>query len=305
MAPNAPLPLGAASATVGARVLRLALVVTRAETRAYCDALGLAYADDESNGDAAFLRNRVRAACAGVHARPHVRAEILTLAGDARARIAVLDREAACAIAAATDDGAVWLSRPVLREMPAATAAHAFRIAIVRLLGDARDFGRQHYATMAAATGARTGAVFEMPRGVVVTVDPAAIAVSRGRLAAQAIDAASSTRCRMRVISEAGGCAWSRRAGSSGRARRSSRRRGPCCGRAVRGIAWRSPAAGTRSCSLYTDRKVPRRERDAAPVIACGSAVIWTPFGGGLASADAGTPLVVEARRRTAAPATG
>jgi hypothetical protein len=29
----------------------------------------------------------------------------------------------------------------------------------------------------------------------------------------------------------------------------------------------------------YVDRKIPRRDRDAAPVIACESEVLWTPFG--------------------------
>jgi hypothetical protein len=29
----------------------------------------------------------------------------------------------------------------------------------------------------------------------------------------------------------------------------------------------------------YTDRKVPRRERDAAPVIAAGRDIFWTSYG--------------------------
>ena len=38
----------------------------------------------------------------------------------------------------------------------------------------------------------------------------------------------------------------------------------------------------------YIDRKVPRRERDAAPVIAHGGEVLWTPFGPPVASGPGG-----------------
>jgi tRNA(Ile)-lysidine synthetase-like protein len=46
----------------------------------------------------------------------------------------------------------------------------------------------------------------------------------------------------------------------------------------------------------YVDRKVPRRERDAAPVIALGGEVFWTPFGPAQAGAS-GRPFTVRAQR--------
>jgi tRNA(Ile)-lysidine synthetase-like protein len=47
----------------------------------------------------------------------------------------------------------------------------------------------------------------------------------------------------------------------------------------------------------YVDRKVPRRERDGTPVIATGSDVWWTPFGG-VASLEAGAAFRVTCERR-------
>jgi len=47
---------------------------------------------------------------------------------------------------------------------------------------------------------------------------------------------------------------------------------------------------------FYVDRKVPRRERDAAPVIAVGRDVLWTPFGA-CAEADVGDAYGVRCER--------
>jgi hypothetical protein len=46
----------------------------------------------------------------------------------------------------------------------------------------------------------------------------------------------------------------------------------------------------------YVDRKVPRRERAAAPVIAIGGEVLWTPFGSAARRVE-GEPYAVRSVR--------
>ena len=57
-------------------------------------------------------------------------------------------------------------------------------------VGDARDVERRHYAVLARAAAAATGSTFELPRGVVVTVDPDAVVVSIGAPRVRRIDGA-------------------------------------------------------------------------------------------------------------------
>ena len=56
--------------------------------------------------------------------------------------------------------------------LPSEVVPYAYRLALVRLLGDARDFERRHYARLSGAADAATGSMLELPRGVVVTVFP-------------------------------------------------------------------------------------------------------------------------------------
>ena len=55
---------------------------------------------------------------------------------------------------------------------------------------------------------------------------------------------------------------------------------------------------GTKKLSdVYVDAKVPRRERDAAPVIAVGGVVVWSPLVEGKWLEGGCGDLVVTARR--------
>jgi tRNA(Ile)-lysidine synthetase-like protein len=47
----------------------------------------------------------------------------------------------------------------------------------------------------------------------------------------------------------------------------------------------------------YVDRKIARRERDAAPVIACGGDVLWTPFGTAADTSACDRAFRIEAER--------
>ena len=278
---------GMAPETVVAGVIiaRPALCLTRTETRAYCEAADLAFIDDATNNDRTFTRNRVRLDVLpqDPDARDLARTSLLRIGDDARRTAALLDAEAAPAI---IDIGssAVRLSRATLRQLASAIAAHAFRAAIVQLVGDARDIDRRHYALLASAIEARTGAVFELPRGIIVTVDARELLFTVGAPVVPVIDATFAAQLPF--------------AGTVGGWRIDVSRSVPG------GLQLRFPPAavvrgrrpgdrvhlrgGTKKLQdVFIDLKVPRRDRDGVPVIASGSDVLWTPFRAAEQSSDA------------------
>jgi tRNA(Ile)-lysidine synthase len=281
------------------RLVRPLLGLSRAETRAYCAAHGIAVVDDASNGDVRFLRNRVRRdllpALEAVD--PGARRAVLRLAEEARESIgAVASVVGALVVGGA--DGNVQLSRAVLRTLPDELAPHAYRSALVRLLGDAGDFDRRHYAILRRAHEASTGSTFALPRGVVATVDPAAIVLSRGPLGGAEIDASVAHPLPFTGVLGA----WHIDVVP---AEREGDLRLPAEA-VVRGrrpgdrIAPRGMRGHKKLQDYYVDRKVPRRDRDAAPVIAAGAEVLWTPFGGAAADVAGAVSYGVSCARTAA-----
>jgi tRNA(Ile)-lysidine synthetase-like protein len=273
---------GAGEADGGIVVARPLLCVTREETRAFCGLRGIAFEDDETNADRSFARNRVRLDVlpAMEAARPGARASLLRLADAARETVAALEQAAAAAIVGRGGDGVV-LSRAVLRTMAETLAPYAYRLAIEQVLGHARDFERKHYAIMSRAAEARTGAVFELPHGLVALVEHDAVIVSRGTPSPPAIDAGFEAA----VPFEGVVGLWSLRVvrADDGGVRLGAeavvRRRRPGDRMRLRG--------GTKKLQdVFVDLKVPRRERDAVPVIAAGGDVVWTPFVAGVGGGD-------------------
>lgn len=304
MLPQSPLP--ARDATT-ASLVRPLLCVSRAETRAYCRASGLAFSDDETNADTSLLRNRVRLEIIPAMERdaPGVRERLLAVAEESRDAVAALEAVAGAALRP-SDDGHVHLDRAVLRAMPDAVVPYAYRLAVARLLGDARELGRRHYARLAAAAHGRTGAEIELPRGIVVTVDPSEVIVSVGRLVAPAIG--PSIELPLPYSGDLGAwrvdvaCADAAAPGEA--ALPTARLQAPCSvlplppGAVLRGRrpGDRVPALRKKLQDAYVDAKVPRRERDAAPVIAAGADVLWTPLLR-LRPHDAGAPHRIGAAR--------
>lgn len=312
-------------------VVRPVLGCTRGELRAWCAARRLAYVDDASNEDVAYLRNRVRhdvlprmeAEEAGVRAR------MLAVADAASARVEALAREAAVVVRAAHAEigvAHVVLDRALLREMVDDVAAHAYRLAVMSVLGDAREFDRRHYATMTGAARGATGAAYEMPRGVVVTVDAAEVIVSRGALALPGIDPNEEHAAPWAGVMGAwwvevwvGDGGWRMEDGRGDGQERRGSSVGGCSGGAVgdgsatsassetSGAVVRGRRAGDwvrlrgggrkKLSDVYVDAKVPRRERDAAPVIAVGAEVVWSAVVDVVSQGAGGGGCVVRAWR--------
>jgi tRNA(Ile)-lysidine synthase len=265
----------------GPRLVRPLLGVSRDETHAYCAARAIAFSVDASNADHRFLRNRIRGTVlpAVDAAMPEGRTAILALADEARAGIEAII-PVVDALIVDDDAGRVRIARAGLRSLAPALVAHAYRRALLRLLGDAREFEQRHYAILARAHAGRTGSTFEMPRGVVATVEYDAVVLSIGVLPRAVID--GTVEHALPFIGVLGG--WRIEVLASGDGD------GPHVlalpdGAVVRGrragdrIQPRGMRGHKKLQDYYVDRKVPRRERDAAPVIAAGGDVLWTTFG--------------------------
>jgi tRNA(Ile)-lysidine synthase len=297
MAPDARWPLGGADAR---RVVRPLLGITRDETRAYCEEHGIAFVDDPSNEARVHLRNRVRHELLPEIdiGTPEARQIIARLADQTRDGIERLEAATAHALIDHGNDGdGVRLSRAALREMTPALAPYALRQALRRLLGDERDYGRRHFDVMSAAADARTGSTLHLPRGVVLTVDPHELLLTVGTPVTHAVPDGDHPLpfegtlggWRLRVTPSAPGdpAAMPMPADAVVRRRRPGDRIQP-----------RGMSGHKKLQDYYTDRRVPRRERDAAPVIAHGADVLWTPFGVAEPMVDEGaTPFTVAAER--------
>lgn len=299
MMSDAPFPIGNARSTGAPRLLRPLLRVTRAQTRAWCADHGIAYADDATNEDRSLLRNRVRLdVLRRVFAEePESGNAILAMAATAKATVSALDAAALAAVPLDFDGTIVTLPRAALRALSAELMPYVYRRALVQLLGDARDIGRKHYAMLADVAAARTGAMFELPRNVVVTVDADALVLSLGPLAPAAVDPTAEaplpfegTLGAWHIDVARGDSAQATSAmlhlppGAVIRARRPGDRLQP---RGMRGHK--------KLQDYYVDRRVARRYRDTAPVIALDSDVLWTPYGAADQSAQAGDPYIITA----------
>lgn len=283
MLPDAAWPAREPSAAPTPRVLRSLLSITRAETRAWCIEYGIAYADDSSNQDRTLLRNRVR-----LDVLPRMRAvdpavgdAILNLAAFSRATADALDAAAAVAVPIACLGDVVTLPRAALRALPEELAPHVYRGALTALLGDVRNIDRKHYVALTNAAAARTGATLKLPRGVVVTVDADAVVLSLGVPSVACVDpsaeeplpfAGTMGAWRISIAPGEGAVVGAELInvppGAVIRARRPGDRLRP---RGMRGHK--------KLQDYYVDRKIARRERDAAPVVALGRDVYWTPYG--------------------------
>jgi tRNA(Ile)-lysidine synthase len=280
MAKESAAPITGASV----RVARPLLCVSREETRAYCTTMRLSFIDDASNDDARYLRNRVRSIVLPALDRvePGGRAALLALAQESSAAAASVDASIAHLVpAAAQVDGArcVLLDKASLRAIDPTLLPYVLRRACVELIGFPRDLARAHYGLLARALEARTGALFQLPGGIALTVDADVLVLSAAPLKSTPVPgphelpyAGVVGDWRVRVL-PAGQASFADE-GVDVRAPRGAVLRGRLPGDRV------AVRVGSRKLQdWYIDRKIPRRHRDAAPVLAYGNQVLWTPWG--------------------------
>jgi tRNA(Ile)-lysidine synthase len=236
------------------------------------------FADDETNDDTSILRNHIRLDVipAMRHAHPNALDHLLAMAEESRDAVSALEAIAATALLPSRD-GHVHLDRATVRSLPDAVAPYAYRLAVTRLLGDARELDRRHYARLARAAYERTGAQIELPRRIVVTVDPAELIVSVGPLTLPEVDGVHVQP--LPYTGRLGAWDISITVPEAELHRPSSIIHLPSTAvLRARRPGDRIPGLHKKLQDAYTDAKIPRRERDAAPVIAAGGDVFWTPL---------------------------
>jgi len=246
----------------------LAAGATREETAEHCRARGLAWREDESNP--ATARGRVRELLRELH--PAAEANVLRTTALLRDEAAVLDALVADVMA----DG---VTREDLVSLPRAVA----RLVLVRLAEDAGGAG-----SFLAAAAERLDDVIAAPDGADVAVGGGVDVCVRGgvvRARRRPGAAEPPAAVTLEVPGEVAFGAWTVRAAVSAPEPRDGvlAGRGPFVVRAWREGDRMAPlgmGGHTRSLQdLFTDRKVPREERSAVPVVECDGEIAWVPGG--------------------------
>ena len=147
--------------------VRPLLGLARADTEAYCDALGLEPRTDESNRSPEFTRNRIRTELLPLleELNPGIRDALLRLSTAAARELAWLDAEADRAWADAADvgDDAVTLDRRALGQLPAALRTHLLRRAVGAVKGDLEGLHMRHVDDMTRLMQGPAGRAVDLP----------------------------------------------------------------------------------------------------------------------------------------------
>jgi tRNA(Ile)-lysidine synthase len=292
MLPRSPWPLSVKSAA-GLALVRPLLEVTKEETIAYCREEGLEPLEDPSNRSPAYRRNRLRHEVLPVLRRynPRLDRALLRLAAAAAADREAIEQAAAGFLASIgrTVGESVYLSRRRLQCLPEGLRRHVLRAAVGRLLGDLQDIEAKHLETMAAAAEKPTGSRIDLPRGLRLVVEydeviltlnveeppVAALPENDVPLAVPGRTRAGRWLFEARIVSAGA----TPPVGESNEAYLSAdalvgdllvRRRRP--GDRFRPFG----LAGEKKLQdLFVDAKVPRRLRDAVPIVCDRDGILW------------------------------
>jgi len=274
-------------------VLRPVLTASRAEVEAYAAAHGLTYRRDPSNEDRSYVRNRVRHELLPLLETYNsaVRQALGRMARLVADDYAYLQRAAdeAWPRVAREEAGAVALALPAFQALDPALRRLVVRRAVAALVGEVADFTAAHAEeVLTLAEGGRTGAAVDLPAGL-----RARRAYGEVVLAGQ--EAAPPPLSDEGVPLQVPGDTLV----SPGDWRVSARvQTGPCAGEADRWhadfdldsvganvvVRRRRPGDRLRPVGLHgskkvqdilVDRKVPRAERDAVPVVASAAHLLW------------------------------
>lgn len=272
------------------RYARPLLCVTRREVLCHLEAHGIAWAEDPTNTDPRFARNRIRSqvipaleAC-----EPGVAARIAHLADQAREASRAVDSVVDDLVAAmASMRGGSWVvDRIALQRLDPVLRSFLVRELLVRLKGDGRGLGRRHFSAILGICRSGHGTkMLNLPHGIRAVRAYDELILAAGEMGSQEEEdpvavAGPGTYRRGSIeigVSASGGTAAlpfplelrGRRPGDrlSGRSRSLKR--------------------------LLIDRKVPRPLRTSFPLLAEGRDVIWA--GGLYLARDAGIGVSMRA----------
>ncbi len=273
------------------RLVRPLLGATRAETRAYCEARGLAWREDPSNAELHFARARVR------HEVLPALAELSPAVERTVAETALLLRDEAEVLDAAVDEALARLGEgPVamaeFARMPAALARLVLRRLAEAAAGKTRALSRSE-ADAVRALAARGGSrSLDLGGGVRAVVEYGVLRFASereagaGELAAVPLPVPGSVRFGDWEVRASPG-------GDGGEEASSEQAVLPAetLGRSVTVRAWRSGdrirpvgLGGSKSLQdLFVDLKIPRALRRTLPLVEVGGEIVWVA---GVAAAE-------------------
>ena len=149
------------------RFVRPLLGLTRADTEAYCHALGLRPRTDESNRSPEFTRNRIRSELLPLleELNPAIRDALLRLSTAAARELAYLDAEAERVWGDAADvrDDSVALDRRAVGRLPTALLTHMLRRAVGAVKGDLEGIHLRHVDDMTRLLEGPAGRTIDLP----------------------------------------------------------------------------------------------------------------------------------------------
>jgi tRNA(Ile)-lysidine synthase len=164
--------------------IRPLLEITRAEIEAYLTGRGLAWCEDASNRDTAFLRNRIRHELLPLLERynPSIRATLATTAGILSEEDALLDKQAKLAagqICSFSGDG-TNCDIDLLTSRPTALQRRIVRLMLLHLAGNLEQFSHKHIADILnMTTSARPNLRINLPQGLIAVKEYTVIKVLR------------------------------------------------------------------------------------------------------------------------------
>jgi len=264
-------------------VIRPLLALDRDEARDLVKRAGLPFADDPTNAEPVFARNRIRNEVLPVlrQITPSPEAAIARTQAELAEEAEALDRLAAEALSSSGADAAGAIGRDALAEMDPAIRRIALRLMAERAAARAVPLGRERAAEIWRLAQEPEGGVIELGGGVEAHAEHGHVRFSSSELALPGEG----------VLTVPGVCrfgSWEVRADLE---RGMPVADGPdlavvdpaAIGSAVTVRAWRDGdrmrplgLGGSKSLQdLFTDRKVPRSLRRALPVVESGERIVW------------------------------
>ena len=288
----------------GPLLFRPMMGAAKADTAAYCRALGQPYREDSGNYMWRFTRNKVRHDLLPRLSRdynPRVREALARLSRSASEDIDYIEGELSRRWPDIADErgGAVSLSVPALSSLHPALQRHALRRAYAAIAGDTRSLGVSHLeAMLPLLRQQRGGRVIDLPRDVRASREGGLLKLSRhvelppfpklcGEHAirlpqppGETVETAMSGWCITLQALEPGlpnPCAGEEAPQFRARLNRDA------LGEAVT-VRTRRPGdrfqpsgmAGTKKLQdFFTDAKIPREQRDHVPLLVCERGIAW------------------------------